>query len=760
MTGSTAAVLASRTRQRREARIRENYDRIFATLINPDSARFAARHPTRVIPDVPGIFGLSKTEVKKDTKEIEKLSTFAHYPDFADEEELQKRVLTSYRPATSIESSLTKKQQRLQQWCKTDDLNIIHQEIEQKKQEVASFREKLAHLDDHHSELVDSFETARKYITEMFSFLTVQSTTLRKELRRTIEQIISECQVSLPSQYNPFAVHWMTIIQELSQRLMKQKQLFKELSSLLQQHANAPSTPASSGKPAQNQIIIEIGDLQSYPGFSSTLFPSAFAQTAAEPAPPNSNEKKTENGEKMDEDREDAEEEEEPDELLKVFRTLQSAMTRDEDLIEDLELFLQDVSASSSTTSTSVDNSILPTSQGLLEALAIQASEQLAKGNTNEVKELVVKQEATEDSKLDDPAKKASTTFATLFQLSSDARERKVEDSLNQYYQILLNGLDNPSSFTNTGNENGSTGYLSTRKKRNAPNKQSNVELIQGRLTVRSRVERDLPLLFSPISTFEDSYVGAAPIKTVFSQWRDNCEETVSGTDSNLIDHWNKEYYLHSVISPNIRQLEDDLMNSLQLQAAIALSTFQQKKLQTSNEELEKFIHDATISLHKVENCHKQVLIEDYHERNRMKAALVQFGLQAATTTSSNGSNQQQQDLLAGMEGLESLLNMASNGTANEFENSAVGGDSGKSSASTNVLPVAEVAPPVKYKRGTYPRNKGANSASNVTEEQSEVLPETTPTTTAATKRKQPTAPSVLLSQASDVSVTNDSVST
>lgn len=64
-------------RQRREARIRENYDRIFASLINPDSAKFAARHPTRVIPDVPGIFGLSKGEVKKDTKEIDKCSTFA-----------------------------------------------------------------------------------------------------------------------------------------------------------------------------------------------------------------------------------------------------------------------------------------------------------------------------------------------------------------------------------------------------------------------------------------------------------------------------------------------------------------------------------------------------------------------------------------------------------------------------------------------------------------------------------------------------------
>jgi hypothetical protein len=41
-------------RQRKEAKIRENYDRIFAQIVNPDSSKFAARHPTRVIPDVPG----------------------------------------------------------------------------------------------------------------------------------------------------------------------------------------------------------------------------------------------------------------------------------------------------------------------------------------------------------------------------------------------------------------------------------------------------------------------------------------------------------------------------------------------------------------------------------------------------------------------------------------------------------------------------------------------------------------------------------
>lgn len=39
---------------RREARIRENYDRIAASLISAESSKFAARHPTRVVPDVNG----------------------------------------------------------------------------------------------------------------------------------------------------------------------------------------------------------------------------------------------------------------------------------------------------------------------------------------------------------------------------------------------------------------------------------------------------------------------------------------------------------------------------------------------------------------------------------------------------------------------------------------------------------------------------------------------------------------------------------
>jgi hypothetical protein len=41
-------------RQRREAKIREQYDRISAALLNTDSSKFAARNPTRVIPAVPG----------------------------------------------------------------------------------------------------------------------------------------------------------------------------------------------------------------------------------------------------------------------------------------------------------------------------------------------------------------------------------------------------------------------------------------------------------------------------------------------------------------------------------------------------------------------------------------------------------------------------------------------------------------------------------------------------------------------------------
>ena len=41
-------------RLRREARIRENYDRIAALLSSTESTKFAARHPTRVVPDVNG----------------------------------------------------------------------------------------------------------------------------------------------------------------------------------------------------------------------------------------------------------------------------------------------------------------------------------------------------------------------------------------------------------------------------------------------------------------------------------------------------------------------------------------------------------------------------------------------------------------------------------------------------------------------------------------------------------------------------------
>lgn len=86
-------------RLRREARIRENYDRISAALTLSDSK--STKNPTRNVPDVPGTVdylcnisskgpefyctsihstgfqSLSKTEIKRDTKDIEKNSNFS-----------------------------------------------------------------------------------------------------------------------------------------------------------------------------------------------------------------------------------------------------------------------------------------------------------------------------------------------------------------------------------------------------------------------------------------------------------------------------------------------------------------------------------------------------------------------------------------------------------------------------------------------------------------------------------------------------------
>eukprot|EP01031_Cornospumella_fuschlensis_P025013 gene25013-30214_t len=114
---ASAALATHKKRQRREAKIREHYDRISAVLLSNDSLKYAARNPTRVIPAVPGFEPLTKAEVKRDCKDMEKASAFMlPRGHLYKEDEFLSGVERSYAPIVPPENAVLQKYQRLKAW--------------------------------------------------------------------------------------------------------------------------------------------------------------------------------------------------------------------------------------------------------------------------------------------------------------------------------------------------------------------------------------------------------------------------------------------------------------------------------------------------------------------------------------------------------------------------------------------------------------------------------------------------------------------
>lgn len=742
MTGSTAAVLASRTRQRREARIRENYERIFASLINPDSAKFAARYPTRVIPDVPGIFGLSKTEIKKDTKEIDKLSSFAHYPDFQDEESMQKRVMTSYRPAVPADSLLIKKQQRLIQWSKSEGL--AHQHILQLKARVTDSKEKLSQAETSHSELEDSAELSRKYLLQMFNLLSTQSQILREQIKAVSERMMQDCQLSKPNQSNPLAIDWSATVSEYYSRFLQYCQLQRELSAVVQQHL---SSPAGTKVPIASQVQVPLEELQSLSSFSPSFVADNISHIKKEDAEvsKSSTDADLMAGNGVEKEQED---------LAKLFEEMQANMTRDEDLLEDLDVFFQDFLSTANSNSVATDDQSSSVPQYLVESVLLSNDELHKSGKIEDKIKIKVEPEnvnSKEETVNSGQKDTAISSFNALMQGNRGDSQRL----LNRHFQLLLSSLDpspappSQSGLSNSNQSDLAGSLLMTRKKRTpAPSKASN-EPIQGRATVRSRVERGIPLLFSPLSQYEDSYFGAVPVVTAYESRPTDSDKYSQG----------KHFIVHDFLPPEVHDLENDLLESLKIQSAIAMSAFHQKRLLSKQEELEKLIQEAEGSLAKSEHYYKQVLIEDYHERNRMKQALVAFGLLPKHLLSNSSTSMigedvngnAEVDVFEGMDGLEALSQMISASAASDPVNEGNGGTDNEKASSS--------------KRGANQRGKVGSTASEQNNEDN--LSQADPSATVSNrrlpaKRKQaamsqgPTGQ--LLSQASETSV-NDQTS-
>mmetsp|Transcript_38922 Transcript_38922/g.67354 ORF Transcript_38922/g.67354 Transcript_38922/m.67354 type:complete len:818 (-) Transcript_38922:66-2519(-) len=208
---SLAIAAAAKKRLRREARIRENYDRISAALTLSDSK--STKNPTRNVPDVPGFQSLSKTEIKRDTKDIEKNSNFSFSKERNYAEEMDGCVSRSMRPHCAAESTLLKKKRRLLTWINNPDQ--ADKEVEFWRANVTKSNEALAQFETDRDAWLEGFAEARRMLSGALKSGLEANKRLREEGAVLLNLCEQECGYSLRKKRNFQA---KDIVEELLER--------------------------------------------------------------------------------------------------------------------------------------------------------------------------------------------------------------------------------------------------------------------------------------------------------------------------------------------------------------------------------------------------------------------------------------------------------------------------------------------------------------------------------------------------------------
>jgi hypothetical protein len=319
------------------------------------------------------------------------------------------------------------------------------------------------------------------------------------------------------------------------------------------------------------------------------------------------------------------------EELLQLLTNVQSSMINDEELLYDIDLFFRSPSSLNTVTSTSADDSqgVAVVSSSDLSFLenAIFSNEKLMeinKTSSSSLSPVKVKEEPGSSSStnstvsVNENNKTLSTTKVNeLFVVLLKSKEMK--GVIDSHFQKVFQVMDSSSS-TAASNEASSIA-LSRRKRKNPAD-----DIIQLRSVVRSRVEYDIPLLYSPLSYYADGYLGTLPISTIYSNWTTSQQQTQAAKKDIFPDIIDSRYYINSFIPSTLLNLENEIMNNLEIQTSLSIYHNCINKLIINNEELEKLLSEAKLAYSKVEFIYKSISNENEIERNRMKSTLLSYG--------------------------------------------------------------------------------------------------------------------------------------
>ena len=168
---------------------------------------------------------------------------------------------------------------------------------------------------------------------------------------------------------------------------------------------------------------------------------------------------------------------------------------------------------------------------------------------------------------------------------------------LHLFFNSTVNTVEHSSSIT-------------TRKKKRA----INIELSQVTANARSRTPREVPLIISPLSQYEDRYIG-------------NKNEIVSNNNSCSRSSSRSSLNVDTELFRCIAQAEDECIQRCFLHTYSAMSDLKIRRLKVIQNDSFKLMQDAMSSVKKMELMYAHALQDSSQENQKIQSDLVYYGI-------------------------------------------------------------------------------------------------------------------------------------
>lgn len=153
--------------------------------------KVSSRYPMRSVPDIPGFRTLTKQEVKRDVRDVEKHVTFMHNNNNDSDDEATGYVMSSMNPPCGDESHLLHKFKRLEKW--KSNPNLKNKELDFKRNEVNKAKKELDDLISQEDRWFFYLQLARLKLTESLMQCRDRNNHLVHDNKQLYNLSINEC---------------------------------------------------------------------------------------------------------------------------------------------------------------------------------------------------------------------------------------------------------------------------------------------------------------------------------------------------------------------------------------------------------------------------------------------------------------------------------------------------------------------------------------------------------------------------------------